>query len=106
MHIDIKFPLNLLSTATTVISIGTYHKSPAWWSNPGSLYHHPIPINYKAMRVEKNRSFIMSIDEDPGTGNPRFIVTDQTTNATFVGNTPTKPWTTICISYKGSRSMS
>ncbi|CAB4399263.1 hypothetical protein RhiirA5_471087 [Rhizophagus irregularis] len=102
---SITFPYRLPSTPTTIISLGSYHKSTAaWWSNPGSLYHHPIPINYKAMRVEKNRSFIMSIDEDPETGNPRFIVTDQTTNATFVGNTPTKPWTTICISYKGSRT--
>jgi len=104
---NIIFPYRLPSTPTTIISLGSYHKSTAaWWSNPGSLYHHPIPINYKAMRVEKNRSFIMSIDEDPESGNPRFIVTDQTTNATFVGNTPTKPWTTICISYKGSRSTS
>jgi len=104
---NIIFPYRLPSTPTTIISLGSYHKSTAaWWSNPGSLYHHPIPINYKAMRVEKNRTFIMSIDEDPETGNPRFTVTDQATNATFVGSTPTKPWTTICISYKGSRSTS
>ncbi|CAI2173069.1 2238_t:CDS:2 [Funneliformis geosporum] len=102
---NITFPYRLLSTPTTILSLGSYHKSTAaWWSNPGSLYHHPIPINYKAMRVEKNRTFIMSINEDPETGNPRFTVTDQATNATFVGSTPTKPWTTICISYKGSRT--
>src|SRR5947207_13445432 len=65
-HVDplenITFPYSLQSTSTTIISLGSYHKSTAaWWSNPASSYHHPIPINYKAIHVVKNRTFIMSI---------------------------------------------
>ncbi|CAJ0646402.1 9830_t:CDS:2 [Entrophospora sp. SA101] len=100
----IKFPLDLPSTTTTVISIGTYHKSPTWWSNPGSLYHHPIPINYKATRIEWNKIFEMTIEEDQNTGNPLFRVTAKGTNSTFIGSTPTKPWTSVCVSYKKSRA--
>ncbi|CAJ0759345.1 17064_t:CDS:2 [Entrophospora sp. SA101] len=99
-HIDQYLP----STTTTVISIGTYHKSPTWWSNPGSLYHHPIPINYKATRIEWNKIFEMTIEEDQNTGNPLFRVTAKGTNSTFIGSTPTKPWTSVCVSYKKSRA--
>ncbi|KAF0478868.1 hypothetical protein F8M41_023931 [Gigaspora margarita] len=101
---EIEVPFTLPSTRTTVISLGCYHKSPSWWSSPGSLYHHPIPINYKAKRTESNNTYIMSIEEDLTTGNPLFRVTNQSTKQSFTGSSPTKPWTMVCVSHSSSRA--
>ncbi|CAG8543248.1 3777_t:CDS:2, partial [Scutellospora calospora] len=101
---QIDVPFTLPSTRTTVIALGCYHKSPSWWSSPGSLYHHPIPINYKAKRIESNTTYIMSIEEDPTTGNPLFRVTNQSTKQSFTGSSPTKPWTMVCVSHSSSRA--
>lgn len=85
----------------TILELGKVHRG-AWaeryWSNPGCLYHHAYPVGYRATKIAFDKVWEMSIEE--GTSGPTFKVTDTERGSIFQGDSPTAPWTKICIAHK------
>ena len=92
-------PFTLASTRVTVVSLGAIHRGPFprnYWSSKGCIYHHPFPVGYRARKVHFGREWEMRIDA--GECGPSFSVVNLTTGEVFTGETPTKPWTRVCVS--------
>ncbi|KAJ1674771.1 hypothetical protein EV182_002595 [Spiromyces aspiralis] len=77
-------PLTLVSIGTTILEIGRI-----------CMYHHPYPVGYKAQKRHFDRLFCMEIEK--GEHGPIFIVSTENGNRRWSGDTPTKPWTKVCI---------
>ncbi|KAL1919621.1 uncharacterized protein VTP21DRAFT_1552 [Calcarisporiella thermophila] len=96
-------PLKLDSTPTTILSLGRYHPHPDYWSSQTALYHHIYPPGFLALRIEWDREFLMSIEEGPE-GKPLFLVEEKATGKRYQGNTPTQPWTEVCLAYRSTKN--
>ncbi len=100
-------PFSILSERITVLDLGRIHRGSyahKYWSSSGSRYHHLYPVGYRATKVVFGKVFEMSIEESD-TG-PVFCVVDSVTNAVFRGETPTAPWTAVCIAQKTGQRIS
>jgi len=94
-------PFTLASTRVTVVSLGAIHRGPFpqnYWSSKGCIYHHPFPVGYRARKAHFGREWEMRIDA--GECGPSFSVVNMTTGEVFTGETPTKPWTRVCVSLR------
>ena len=94
-------PFTLASTRVTVVSLGAIHRGPFpqnYWSSKGCIYHHPFPVGYRARKVHFGREWEMRIDA--GECGPSFSVVNMATGEVFTGETPTKPWTRVCVSLR------
>ena len=94
-------PFTLASTRVTVVSLGAIHRGPFprnYWSSKGCIYHHPFPVGYRARKVHFGREWEMRIDA--GECGPCFSVLNLATGECFTGETPTKPWTRVCVSLR------
>ena len=94
-------PFTLASTRVTVVSLGAIHRGPFpqnYWSSKGCIYHHPFPVGYRARKAHFGREWEMRIDA--GECGPSFSVVNMTTGEVFAGETPTKPWTRVCVSLR------
>lgn len=100
-------PFSLLSERITVLDLGNIHRKKyahKFWSSSGCRYHHAYPVGYRATKVVFGRVFEMSIEESE-TG-PEFCVVDSVTNAVYRGETPTAPWTAVCVAQKTGQRIS
>lgn len=100
-------PFSILSERITVLDLGTIHRqhyAHKYWSSSGCRYHHAYPVGYRATKVVFGKIFEMSIEQSD-TG-PEFCVVDTVTNAVFRGETPTAPWTAVCIAQKTGQRIS
>lgn len=100
-------PFTIASTSTTIQSLGEIYRGPwctRFWSSSSCAYHHAYPIGYTATKKAFGRKYEMRIEA--GTTNPIFIVTDQSTGRQFKGNSPTAPWTDICIAQNTGQRIS
>ena len=99
---DIKAPFTLRSIGVTVWSLGEIYRGEwknKFWSSTGCLYHHAYPVGYKATKRHFNRSYTMWIEA--GDRGPVFFVREEGPNPlVFKGESPTKPWTKICVHKK------
>ncbi|KAI7838346.1 hypothetical protein COHA_007914 [Chlorella ohadii] len=100
-------PFTLWSIGVTVWDLGQLHCG-AWahryWSSSGCLFHHAYPVGYWASKVVFGRTYEMRIEE--GLAGPLFKVIDQQTGAAFSGESPTKPWTDVCIAQRTGQRIS
>lgn len=107
MSCTVVAPFSLLSERITVLDLGSIHRKKyahKYWSSSGCRYHHAYPVGYRATKVVFGKVFEMSIEESE-TG-PEFCVVDSVTNAVFRGETPTAPWTAVCIAQKTGQRIS
>ena len=91
-------PFTLTSIGTTVVSLGSIYRGEwrqRWWSNRGCLFHHAYPVGYQATKRHFERDFAMWIEG--GDLGPVFCVRDEATGKVFSGNSPTAPWTQVCV---------
>lgn len=98
-------PFTLRSINTTILDLGHVHRGEwahRYWSNRGCLYHHAYPVGFKAQKEIFNRVWEMRIEE--GTSGPIFIVTDG--KSSFRGDSPTAPWTKVCLAHKTGQRIS
>eukprot|EP00955_Chlamydomonas_euryale_P051294 354846-Chlamydomonas_euryale.AAC.8 len=61
-------------------------------------------VGYHATKDEFGTLFSMHITAGP-TG-PVFSVTDEACGVTYIGNTPTKPWTDVCLARRTGQRIS
>jgi hypothetical protein len=100
-------PFSLLSERITVLDLGRVHRSSyanKYWSSSGCRFHHAYPVGYRATKVVFGKVFEMSIEESE-TG-PQFIVLDSVTNRVFRGDSPTSPWTQVCVAQRTGQRIS
>jgi hypothetical protein len=100
-------PFSLRSIGTTVWELGTLYGGPwskRYWSSAGCLYHHAYPIGYRATKIQFGKTYEMRIQR--GTKGPKFEVIDTVTGDIFVGDSPTNPWTEVCLSLKTGQRIS
>ena len=98
---EIAAPFTLRSIGVTVHALGDVHRGAfagRYWSSPGCLFHHAYPVGYVATKHHFGDSWRMTIEA--GEVGPVFRVTNERTNRTFAGPSPTKPWTAVCESIK------
>ncbi|PRW45124.1 hypothetical protein C2E21_6400 [Chlorella sorokiniana] len=100
-------PFTLWSIGVTVWELGQLQRG-AWahryWSSSGCLFHHAYPVGYRATKVVFGRTYDMRIEEGPA--GPLFKVIDQQTGTEFSGESPTKPWTDVCIAQRTGQRIS
>jgi len=100
-------PFTLRSIETTIWELGTIHRgawAPSYWSNRNCLFHHAYPVGYRATKNVFGRTYEMCI-EARATG-PIFSVRDTEGVRVFEGNSPTKPWTDVCIAHRTGQRIS
>ena len=98
---EIAAPFTLRSIGVTVHALGDVHRGAfagRYWSSPGCLFHHAYPVGYVATKHHFGQPWRMTIEA--GEVGPVFRVTNERTNRTFAGPSPTKPWTAVCESIK------
>jgi hypothetical protein len=98
-------PFTIRSINTTILDLGHVHRGEwahRYWSNKGCLYHHAYPVGFKAQKEIFNRVWEMRIEE--GISGPIFIVTDG--KYSFRGDSPTAPWTKVCLAQKTGQRIS
>ena len=91
-------PLTLASLRVSVLDLGAIHRGPFpqnYWSSRGCIYHHPFPVGYRARKTHFGREWEMRIDA--GECGPSFVVTDVATGESHAGDSPTQPWTKVCV---------
>lgn len=96
-------PLTLGSIGTTIEATGqlkTGDDEALYWSTTGCLYHHPYPIGWKASKLHFGKLYHMEVKEGPPGNGPIFEVYEEGGSVRFQGNTPTKPWTEVCLRSK------
>ena len=95
---EIKAPFTLRSIGVTVLSLGEIYRGQwknKYWSSTGCLFHHAYPVGYKATKWHFNRHYTMWIEA--GEYGPIFAVREDSSNIVFRGESPTKPWTKVCL---------
>ncbi|UPR04828.1 hypothetical protein HOP50_18g81730 [Chloropicon primus] len=95
---EIRAPFTLKSIGVTVLDLGKIHRGQwknKYWSNTGCLFHHAYPVGYKATKWHFNKLYTMWIEA--GEYGPTFAVREEETNLVFRGESPTKPWTKVCL---------
>lgn len=100
-------PFTLASIGTTVWELGAIHRGPwaqRYWSSSQCLFHHAYPVGYRATKVAFGSTYEMRIEA--GEQGPVFSVTNMDTGARFEGTSPTKPWTSVCISHRTGQRIS
>ena len=98
---EIAAPFTLRSIGVTVHALGDVHRGAfagRYWSSPGCLFHHAYPVGYVATKHHFGEPWRMTVET--GEVGPVFRVTNVRTGRTFVGPSPTKPWTAVCESIK------
>lgn len=96
--LQVATPFTLLSEKVTVIELGSVWRGEYahhYWSSTGCKYHHAYPVGYRATKVVFGKTYEMSIEE--GEAGPAFCVQDTVTGKEWRGDSPTNPWTAICI---------
>ena len=91
-------PFTLASLRVSVLDLGAIHRGPFpqnYWSSRGCIYHHPFPVGYRARKTHFGREWEMRIDA--GECGPSFVVTDVATGELHAGDSPTQPWTKVCV---------
>ncbi|KAI8855245.1 hypothetical protein BC829DRAFT_3650 [Chytridium lagenaria] len=71
-------------------------------SQRGCRYRHQYPIGFRATKSQYKRDWTMTI-EDGGDLGPQFKV-ESNDGHVFVGSSPTRPWTDVCIQLYGKQS--
>jgi len=92
-------PFTLRGMAVTVWELGSIQRdsfAPRFWSSKGCLYHHAYPVGYRASKAHFGREYSMHILAGPC--GPRFRVVDAASGQAFEGDSPTQPWTLVCVS--------
>lgn len=107
MSMTIVAPFSLLKERITVQDLGHIHRKKyahKYWSSSGCKYHHAYPVGYRATKNVFGKCFEMSIEESE-TG-PLFTVYDTVNHTSFVGDSPTSPWTQVCIAQRTGQRIS
>lgn len=107
MSMTIVAPFSLLKERITVQDLGHCHRKKyahKYWSSSGCKYHHAYPVGYRATKNVFGKCFEMSIEESE-TG-PVFKVYDTVNHTSFVGDSPTSPWTQVCIAQRTGQRIS
>lgn len=60
------------------------------------MFRHPYPVGYRAAKRHFGREWEMRIEK--GEEGPVFVVRDGS-GVSFRGDSPTKPWTDVCLKY-------
>lgn len=108
-------PFTLLESKVTVLDLGAMPRQVKWaknyWSSSGCKFHHAYPIGYQARKSVFGKEFEMLIEA--GGAGPVFKVTQDPgfTSQTaghkiFCGNSPTQPWTQVCIAHRTGQRIS
>ena len=101
-------PFALRSIDVTVTCLGAIHRgawAPRYWSSGGCLHHHAYPVGYTATKPCFNTVWECAVEA--GESGPVFRVTDTANRArTFVGPTPTRPWTDVCVAHRTGQRIS
>ncbi|KAK9819083.1 hypothetical protein WJX81_007711 [Elliptochloris bilobata] len=106
-HCTIVAPFSLRSIGVTVWELGGIHRgawAPRYWSSPGCLFHHAYPPGYRASKAQFGRRFCMAILA--GDTGPVFQVVDEASGRVFSGQTPTQPWTQVCLAHNTGQRIS
>ena len=93
-------PFTLASTRVTVVSPRRHTPRPfpaQLLVVQGVSHHHPFPVGYRARKVHFGREWEMRIDWRV---RPVLSVLNLATGECFTGETPTKPWTRVCVSLR------
>ncbi|KAJ3099977.1 hypothetical protein HDU97_002649 [Phlyctochytrium planicorne] len=104
--IVVSVPFTLASVKLTIWDLGQVIRDPKrrelFWSQRGCRYRHQYPIGFHATKTQFGRDWTMTI-EDGGNEGPRFKV-ESNDGHVFVGSSPTRPWTDICIQLYGKQA--
>ncbi|KAJ3193871.1 hypothetical protein HK101_003951 [Irineochytrium annulatum] len=98
-------PFTLGSSKVTIWELGKILEEPRrrelFWSQRGCRYRHQYPIGFKATKMHFGKEWTMTItDSSEG---PIFTVQAED-GPMFVGASPTRPWTDVCIALFGKDS--
>jgi hypothetical protein len=85
-------PFTLISSQITVWSMGALVEN-THFSSHGCKFRHPYPVGYVCTKYHFNREWLMYITENDGLN--FNVVMDN--GRIFSGDSPTHPWTDICI---------
>lgn len=100
-------PFTLLAEKVTVLELGSVWRAnyaQNYWSSSGCKFHHAYPVGYRATKVVFGKTYEQSIEE--GETGPVFSVRDTVTGKEWRGETPTNPWTAVCISQNTGQRIS
>ncbi len=103
----VETPFTLLAEKVTVLELGSVWRSnyaQNYWSSSGCKFHHAYPVGYRATKVVFGKTYEQSIEE--GETGPVFSVRDTVTGKEWRGETPTNPWTAVCISQNTGQRIS
>ena len=96
--LQITTPFTLRTEKITVLELGSVWRTQYaqnYWSSNGCKFHHAYPVGYRATKVVFGTTYEMSIEE--GDTGPVFCVHDTISGKEWRGDSPTNPWTAICI---------
>ena len=96
--LQITTPFTLRAEKVTVLELGSVWRdqyAQNYWSSTGCKFHHAYPVGYRATKTVFRKTYEMSIEE--GETAPVFCVQDTVSGREWRGESPTNPWTAVCI---------